>query len=92
MKVSINKLADYAQRIDAKPLPSDKFMVTLTRAQLQWLQHIVSAQVRSEKAQLEHYIIRDAVKFPERKTIAKFTERLEIARDFAQALHKATQQ
>ena len=64
MKVSINKLADYAQRIDAKPLPSDKFMVTLTRAQLQWLQHIVSAQVRSEKAQLEHYIIRDAVNVP----------------------------
>lgn len=89
-KVSINALAEYADRLDARPLPSDKFTVTLTRSHLQWLQRIVAQQVKTERTQLDYYIKRDAAKHPERKTIAKFTERLEIARDFAQTLDKAT--
>ena len=89
-KVSINTLADYAKRVDARPLPSDKFTVTLTRSHLQWLQRIVALQIKSERAQLDHYIKRDAAKHPELKTIDRFRERLEIAKDFAQALDKAT--
>lgn len=88
-KVSINNLADYAKRVDARPLPSDKFTVTLTRSHLQWLQRVVAQQVKSEQMQLEHYIKRDAAKHPERKTIDRFRERLEIAKDFAGALDKA---
>lgn len=84
--VSINSLADYAKRVDARPLPSDKFTVTLTRSHLQWLQHIVALQVKTERAQLK----RDYAKHPERKTIDRFRERLEIAKDFADALDKAT--
>lgn len=91
MNVSINSLADYAKRVDARPLPSDKFTVTLTRSHLQWLQRIVALQVKSEKAQLDYYIKRDYAKHPERKTIDRFRERLEIAKDFAQALDKASQ-
>ena len=89
-KVSINTLADYAKRVDARPLPSDKFTVTLTRSHLQWLQRIVALQIKSERAQLDHYIKRDYAKHPERKAIDRFRERLEIAKDFAQALDKAT--
>ena len=88
-KVSINALADYAKRLDANPLPSDKFTLTLTRSHLQWLQRIVALQVKTERAQLDYYIKRDAAKHPERKTIDRFRERLEIANDFAQALDKA---
>ena len=89
-KVSINALADYARRVDAKPLPSDKFTLTLTRSHLQWLQRIVAQQVKTERAQLDHYIKRDAAKHPKRKAIDRFRERLEIAMDFAQTLDKAT--
>lgn len=89
-KVSINNLAEYARQMDARPLPSDKFTVTLTRAHLKWLKHLVSVQVSTTKAQLDYYIERDAAKHPERKTIDRFRERLEIARDFAYALDKAT--
>lgn len=88
--VSINSLADYAKRVDARPLPSDKFTVTLTRAHLKWLKHLVSVQVSTTKAQLDYYIKRDAAKHPERKTIGRFRERLQVAKDFAQALDKAT--
>ncbi len=88
-KVSINALADYAKRLDAKPSPSDKFTLTLTRSHLQWLQWVVDIQVRTEKAQLEYYVKRDAAKHPERHTIAKFNKRLELAQDFASALDKA---
>lgn len=90
MSVSINTLADYAKRVDAKPLPSDKFTVTLTRSHLQWLQRIVALQVKTERAQLDYYIKRDAAKHPERKTIDRFRERLEIAKEFAEALDEAT--
>lgn len=89
-KVSINSLADYAKRLDARPLPSDKFTVTLTRSHLQWLNRIVALQVKTERAQLDYYIKRDYAKHPERKTIDRFRERLEIAKDFADALDKAT--
>lgn len=89
-KVSINNLTDYANRVDAKPLPSDKFTITLTRSHLQWLQRIVDLQVKTERAQLDYYIKRDAAQHPERKTIDRFRERLEIAKDFAGALDKAT--
>lgn len=89
-KVSINSLADYAKRVDARPLPSDKFTVTLTRSHLQWLQRVVALQVNTERAQLDYYIKRDYAKHPERKTIDRFRERLEIAKDFAGALDKAT--
>lgn len=89
MSVSINNLADYANRVDARPLPSDKFTVTITRSHLQWLQRIVALQVKTERAQLNYYIKRDAAKHPERKTIDRFRERLEIAKDFEQALDKA---
>ena len=92
MSVSINNLTDYAKRVDARPLPSDKFTVTLTRSHLQWLKSTVALQVKTERAQLDYYIKRDAAKHPERKTIAKLTERLEIAKDFAQALDKATKE
>lgn len=90
MSVSINNLTDYAKRVDARPQPSDKFTVTLTRSHLQWLNRIVALQVKTERAQLDYYIKRDAAKHPERKTIDRFRERLEIAKDFAQALDKAT--
>ena len=89
-KVSINSLAEYSRLIDARPLPSDKFTLTLTRSHLEWIQRIVAQQVKTERAQLDHYIKRDAAKHPERKTIERFRERLEIAKDFAQALDKAT--
>lgn len=89
-KVSINSLAEYSRQIDARPLPSDKFTLTLTRSHLQWLQRIVAQQVKTERAQLDHYIKRDHAKHPERKTIDRFCERLEIAQDFVQALDKAT--
>lgn len=89
-KVSINNLAEYAKRVDARPLPSDKFTMTLTRSHLQWLQRIVALPVKTERAQLDYYIKRDYAKHPERKTIDRFRERLEIAKDFAQALDKAT--
>ncbi len=89
-KVSINALAEYAQRVDARPLPSDRFTVTLTRSHLQWLRNIAKQQVKTERAQLDHYIKRDAAKHPERKTIDRFRQRLNIATDFAQALDKAT--
>lgn len=85
-KISINQLANYAKQIDARPLPSDIFTVNLTRAHLNWLHRIVVQQVRTEKAQLDYYIRRDAAKHPERKTIDKFTERLQMAIDFKQAL------
>ena len=55
-KVSINSLADYAKRVYAKPLPSDKFTLTLTRSHLQWLQRIVTLQIKTERAQLDYYI------------------------------------
>ena len=90
MSVSINSLADYAKRLDAKPLPSDKFTVTLTRSHQQWLQRIVAMQIKSERAQLDYYIKRDYAKHPARKTIDRYRKRLEIAKDFAQALDKAT--
>lgn len=89
-KVSINNLADYTKRIGARPHPSDKFTVTLTRSHLKWHQRIVAQQVKSEQMQLDHYIKRDATKHPERKTIDRFRERLEIAKDFAEELDKAT--
>lgn len=89
-KVSINSLSEYAKRVDSQPLPSDKFTLTLTRSHLQWLQRIVDQQVKSERAQLDYYIKRDYAKHPERKAIDRFRERLEIAKDFAQALDKIT--
>lgn len=89
-KVSINSLTEYAERVDARPLPSDKFEVTLTRSHLEWLRKLVTLQVRIERAQLDYYIKRDAAKHPERKTIDRFRERLGIAKDFEQALDKAT--
>lgn len=89
-KVSINSLTEYAERVDARPLPSDKFEVTLTRPHLEWLRKLVTLQVRIERAQLDYYIKRDAAKHPERKTIDRFRERLGIAKDFEQALDKAT--
>ena len=89
-KVSITRISDAAKRMDANPLPSDKFTLTLTRSHLQWLQHIVALQVQTERAQLDYYIKRDAAKHPERKTIDRFRQRLETAKDFAQALTKAT--
>lgn len=89
-KVSINNLAGYATSIGTAPLPSDKFTVALTRSHLQWLERIIAQQVKNEQAQLAHYIERDAAKHPQRKTADRFRERLEIAKDFAQALEKAT--
>ena len=89
MSVSINNLTDYSKRVDARPLPSDKFTVTFTRSQLQWLQWVIGLQVKTERAQLNYYIKRDAAKHPERKPIERFHERLEIAQDFAEALDKA---
>ena len=88
IKVSINNLTQYAKNMDARPLPSDLFGVRLTRSHLKWLSRIVAQQVKTEKAQLDHYIKRDAAKHPERKTIDRFRERLEIAEDFLQAIDK----
>jgi len=89
MGVSMNELAAYSQRMDARPQPSDKFTVTLTRSHLEWLRNIIGLQVRTERAQLDYYIKRDAAKHPERKTIEKFRNRLQIALDFQQAIDKA---
>lgn len=88
-KVSITNLAGFAKRLDAEPLPTDKFSVKLTRSHLQWLQRIVAQQIKSERAQLDHYIKRDAVNHPERKTIDRFRGRLEMAQDFKDTLDKA---
>ncbi len=89
MKVSITQLPDYAMVMDARPLPSDRFTVTLTRSHLEWLREVVRQQVLTEQKQMEHYIKRDAAKHPERMTIDKFKHRLEIAQDFAHAIDKA---
>lgn len=88
MKVSINRLSDYAKNIDSQPHPSDKFTVILTRSQLEWLREIVRQQVLTGQKQMEHYIKRDAAKHPERKTIEKFKYRLEMASDFAVAIEQ----
>jgi len=89
MKVSINELAAYAQRMDARPMPSDRFTVTMTRSHLEWLREIVRQQVLTEQRQMEYYIRRDAAKHPERKTIEKFRHRLEMAQVFQQAIDNA---
>lgn len=89
MKVSITRLPDYARDMDARPLPSDRFTVSLTRSHLEWLREIVRQQVLTERRQMEYYIKRDAEKHPERKTIDRFKHRLEMAQDFQQAIDKA---
>ena len=88
-KVSINNLTQYAKNMDARPLPSDMFEVKITRSQLQWLRKLVAVQVKTERAQLDYYIKRDAAKHPERKTIDRFRERLENAKGAEDALDKA---
>lgn len=89
MKVSITRLPDYARDMDARPLPSDRFIVSLTRSHLEWLREIVRQQVLTEQRQMEYYIRRDADKHPKRMTMEKFKHRLEIAQDFAHAIGKA---
>lgn len=88
-KVSINNLTQYAKNMDARPLPSDMFEVRITRSQLQWLTRLVAVQVKTERAQLDYYIKRDAAKHPERKTIDRFQERLGNAKGAQYALDKA---
>lgn len=88
-KVSINNLTQYAKDTDARPLPSDMFEVEITRSQLEWVRCLVAQQFKSERAQLDYYIKRDATKHPERKTIAKFTMRLQVAKDLMDVLDKA---
>lgn len=89
MGVSITDLGSYAERMDACPMPTDEFTVTLTRSHLEWLREIVRQQVLTERKQMEYYIKRDAQKHPERKTADRFKSRLEIAQDFARAINKA---
>ncbi len=88
-KVSINNLTQYAKDMDARLLPSDMFEVRITRSQLQWLRKLVAVQVKTERAQLDYYIKRDAAKHPERKTIDRFRERLGSAKGAEDALDKA---
>lgn len=89
MGVSLTRLTEYAREMDARPMPSDEFAVTLTRSHLEWLREVVRQQVLTERKQMEYYIKRDAQKHPERKTVDRFKCRLEIARDFARAINKA---
>jgi len=89
MSVSITKFREFAERVDARPQPSDKFTVTLTRAHLEWLREIVRQQVLTEQRQMEYYIRRDAAKHPKRKAIEKFRHRLQMAENFRQAIDKA---
>lgn len=87
MKVSINKLPEFAKDLDARPLPSDKFTVTLTRSHLEWLREVVRQQALTEQKQMEHYMKRDSERHPERRTADKFRHRLEMAQDFQNALN-----
>lgn len=88
-KVSINRLSDFAREIDASPLPTDLFTVTLTREHIKYLRWLMDVQVKTERCQLDYYIKRDYARHPERKTIDRFRERLRCAEDLDTALKTA---
>ncbi len=46
-KVSINNLGSFAERINRQPQPTDKFSVTMTRAEIEYISNFVKHRVKA---------------------------------------------